>query len=120
MARKTSTPVGPVLPQTCDAYFALHGENGSAGCARLPRHAGECRAYLKMTDLHKAQRAAAKAKAKASPKVTTRAGMLDAAKAYKAGTLAASTFMSLVSAFGQRRAKAALATVPSRKVAAVS
>ena len=86
---------------TCGAYNVLHPDFGSASCKRLPRHKGECRATLTVAASHKV-------KAKASPKVTTRAGMLDAAKAMADGSLAPSAFMSLVSAFGQRRAKAAL------------
>ena len=89
-------------PATCGAYNVLHPDFGSASCKRLPRHKGECRATLTVAASHR------KTSPKGSPKVATRTTILTAAASLAAGTLTPSAYMSLVSAYGQRKARKAL------------
>ena len=102
-------------PATCGAYNVLHPDFGSASCKRLPRHKGECRATLTVAASHR--KTSPKGSAKGSPKVTTRATILTAAAQLAAGTLTPSAYMSLVSAYGQRRARKALSVKAEASVA---
>ena len=112
-------------PTTCGSWAKLHPadaetEGRSVTCKRLPRHKGECRSHLTVSAEHKAAAPkTAKSPAKSARRVkrVTREALLAAAAKLASGEITPSAYMSLVSRFGQYRARKALAVDTAEVVA---
>ena len=111
-------------PTTCGSWAKLNPaaaetEGRLVTCKRLPRHKGECRAHLTAAAEHRAA-SPKTAKAPKGRRVTrvTKDRMLEAAAKLAAGEMTPTAYMSLVSRFGQYRARKALVVAEAEPVVA--